>query len=170
MIRRPPRSTLFPYTTLFRSRAAGADSLDGPAPPQRLVPAPTPHYGTWRDVTIETSEITSNDEFYYVSKNVYEDPGVAAATWELTVNGEGVEHPFTLSYQDLMNLPSVEQITTLECISNTVGGSLLSSARWQGVRLQDLLQRAGVKPGSTKVAFHAADQYTDSIHLSKALD
>src|SRR3712207_8601656 len=25
MIRRPPRSTLFPYTTLFRSRAGGAD-------------------------------------------------------------------------------------------------------------------------------------------------
>src|SRR5260221_5496655 len=28
MIRRPPRSTLFPYTTLFRSRA-GPDQLDG---------------------------------------------------------------------------------------------------------------------------------------------
>src|SRR3712207_7000618 len=27
MIRRPPRSTLFPYTTLFRSRAAGAAHL-----------------------------------------------------------------------------------------------------------------------------------------------
>src|SRR5260370_36542918 len=26
MIRRPPRSTLFPYTTLFRSEAAGAGS------------------------------------------------------------------------------------------------------------------------------------------------
>src|SRR5687768_17918904 len=25
MIRRPPRSTLFPYTTLFRSRAQGAE-------------------------------------------------------------------------------------------------------------------------------------------------
>src|SRR5258708_23808047 len=25
MIRRPPRSTLFPYTTLFRSRSAGVD-------------------------------------------------------------------------------------------------------------------------------------------------
>src|SRR2546430_10255579 len=33
MIRRPPRSTLFPYTTLFRSRAGG------PGPPTR-VPAP----------------------------------------------------------------------------------------------------------------------------------
>src|SRR3712207_7863580 len=37
MIRRPPRSTLFPYTTLFRSRLAhgrrdGEDGLRGPAP------------------------------------------------------------------------------------------------------------------------------------------
>src|SRR5256885_9652199 len=29
MIRRPPRSTLFPYTTLFRSPANGHDSLHG---------------------------------------------------------------------------------------------------------------------------------------------
>src|SRR2546422_4711739 len=33
MIRRPPRSTLFPYTTLFRSRrAAGALGASQPAP------------------------------------------------------------------------------------------------------------------------------------------
>src|SRR5256885_10435807 len=29
MIRRPPRSTLFPYTTLFRSLQAGADPRGG---------------------------------------------------------------------------------------------------------------------------------------------
>src|SRR5260221_8738567 len=29
MIRRPPRSTLFPYTTLFRSFAVGLGSADG---------------------------------------------------------------------------------------------------------------------------------------------
>src|SRR3712207_8674697 len=29
MIRRPPRSTLFPYTTLFRSRAHRRPALDG---------------------------------------------------------------------------------------------------------------------------------------------
>src|SRR2546426_4146221 len=42
MIRRPPRSTLFPYTTLFRSRAVGAegDGLD----PVRVRPDDTaPH-------------------------------------------------------------------------------------------------------------------------------
>src|SRR3712207_9558377 len=30
MIRRPPRSTLFPYTTLFRSQRAGAFGLEAP--------------------------------------------------------------------------------------------------------------------------------------------
>src|SRR2546430_13725125 len=30
MIRRPPRSTLFPYTTLFRSQLVDAQALDGP--------------------------------------------------------------------------------------------------------------------------------------------
>src|SRR3712207_6969322 len=34
MIRRPPRSTLFPYTTLFRS-GAGHERRDGPAHPER---------------------------------------------------------------------------------------------------------------------------------------
>src|SRR2546421_1564863 len=29
MIRRPPRSTLFPYTTLFRSRSAGGGRAEG---------------------------------------------------------------------------------------------------------------------------------------------
>ncbi|HEU5369871.1 MAG TPA: molybdopterin-dependent oxidoreductase, partial [Ktedonobacterales bacterium] len=150
--------------------AAGADSLDGPPPPKRITPPPTPDYSAWKPVNDETPDLTPTDQFYYVSKNVYTDPSVDAASWQLTVNGEGVEHPYTLSYQDLLSLPAVEQITTLECISNVVGGNLMSSAHWKGVRLQDLLERAGVKVGATKVAFHAADQYTDSIHLSKALD
>src|SRR3712207_8930046 len=37
MIRRPPRSTLFPYTTLFRSRAAG---LAAPLVDPGVQPAP----------------------------------------------------------------------------------------------------------------------------------
>src|SRR3989454_8177171 len=38
MIRRPPRSTLFPYTTLFRSRFASWTPT--PGPPQILPPMP----------------------------------------------------------------------------------------------------------------------------------
>src|SRR3712207_7821493 len=32
MIRRPPRSTLFPYTTLFRSREVAANTIGLPVP------------------------------------------------------------------------------------------------------------------------------------------
>src|SRR4051812_49506871 len=47
MIRRPPRSTLFPYTTLFRSRArttapATAPTRD-PFPPRKLMPRSEEH-------------------------------------------------------------------------------------------------------------------------------
>src|SRR3712207_7052851 len=43
MIRRPPRSTLFPYTTLFRSELVAEQGLDGLAPAHsvgREVPVP----------------------------------------------------------------------------------------------------------------------------------
>src|SRR2546427_13242630 len=45
MIRRPPRSTLFPYTTLFRSRDVTTDRADGHverpgAPGQRVADVP----------------------------------------------------------------------------------------------------------------------------------
>src|SRR5437868_13268074 len=38
MIRRPPRSTLFPYTTLFRSDRRRVDRLPGVDDPQRSGP------------------------------------------------------------------------------------------------------------------------------------
>src|SRR2546427_2231777 len=37
MIRRPPRSTLFPYTTLFRSRRRHDDAPGEDVPPVRVV-------------------------------------------------------------------------------------------------------------------------------------
>src|SRR3712207_7966839 len=40
MIRRPPRSTLFPYTTLFRSWSSGARSSGLSKPRWRNVPIP----------------------------------------------------------------------------------------------------------------------------------
>jgi hypothetical protein len=47
----------------------------------------------------------------------------------------------------------------------------MSNAKWEGIRLKDLLQRAGtINPGSTKVVLYATDNYSDSIRLSKALE
>jgi len=135
----------------------------------KIVPPPTPNYGEIQPAQFLSPEVTSNDQFYIVSKNLFTDPTVKASSWHLTVDGQ-VENPFTLTYQDLLAQPMKQQYETLMCISNMVGGNLISNALWEGVPLMDLLQRAGVKAGATKVVFHAADDYTDSIHLTKAIE
>jgi DMSO/TMAO reductase YedYZ molybdopterin-dependent catalytic subunit len=120
-------------------------------------------------VTRVTLEITPNEKFYTVSKNMLADPSVDVRSWRLDIRGL-VERPFSLRHDELKALPAVEQYNTLECISNEVGGDLIGNAHWKGVRLRDLLERSGIKPNARKVVFHAADGYTDSIPLEKALE
>ncbi|GAC1394538.1 MAG: molybdopterin-dependent oxidoreductase [Ktedonobacteraceae bacterium] len=137
---------------------------------KKIVPVPTPNYGDIQQVPMLSKEITSNDQYYIVSKNLFSDPVVNADTWHLSVSGE-IEHPFSLNYKDLLTLPTKRQNESMMCISNEVGGQYMSSALWEGIPLADLLARGGaIKPGATKVVLYAADDYSDSIHLSKALE
>ena len=98
------------------------------APPQSGLPAP----------------VTAIDRFYIVSKNL-DDPVVDQSSWHLQVTGL-VDQPLDLAYDALVAMPSVEVIRTLECISNEVGGDLISTGGWTGLPLPDLLQQAGVQP------------------------
>jgi DMSO/TMAO reductase YedYZ molybdopterin-dependent catalytic subunit len=113
-----------------------------------------------------TPDITPIDTFYVVSKN-FADPRVAAAGWKLRLDGL-VEAPYELTLDELKALPAVEQPATLCCISNEVGGDLVGNAHWKGVRLADLLQKAGVKAGAVDVVFHCRDDYKDSIAIDRA--
>lgn len=135
----------------------------------KIVPPPTPNYGQLSPAPFLSPEVTSNDQFYVVSKNLYADPTVEGSSWGLTVDGQ-VDSPFTLTYQELLALPMQRQYESLMCVSNEVGGQYMSNALWEGVPLVHLLQRASLRDGAMKVVFHAADDYTDSIHLSKALE
>jgi DMSO/TMAO reductase YedYZ molybdopterin-dependent catalytic subunit len=114
------------------------------------------------------SEITPVGEFYSVSKNFFSDPNVDGASWNLEIGGR-VERPYAIGYDDLRALPAVEDVRTLMCISNEVGGNLIGNASWRGVRLRDLLEQAGPAAGAYKVVFTCADDYTDSIRFDKAM-
>src|SRR3989442_6309208 len=48
MIRRPPRSTLFPYTTLFRSKLERGKGLPSNVPPVRLSEVAGSRVARWR--------------------------------------------------------------------------------------------------------------------------
>jgi DMSO/TMAO reductase YedYZ molybdopterin-dependent catalytic subunit len=126
--------------------------------------------GNFSQIAGLSPEITSNDQFYQVSKNLSSDPVVNANGWSMTIYGQ-VDQPYTLNYAQLQALPTKQQYETLMCISNEVGGQYMSNALWEGVPLSDLLAKAGkIKPGSSKVVLYAQDDYSDSIHLSKALE
>ncbi|HEX6543613.1 MAG TPA: molybdopterin-dependent oxidoreductase, partial [Ktedonobacterales bacterium] len=137
--------------------------------PQRIAPPPQPTYGPWTPLNGQTPEITSAADFYYVSKNLVGDPKVDGKTWKLTITGS-VRTPLTLTYDELRALPAVERYHTLECISNEVGGNLMSNALFRGVHLADVLNTAGIQPGANELVFRAADDYSDRLHLSQAMD
>jgi len=137
---------------------------------KKIVPAPTPNYGDVQQIPLLSKEITPNDQYYIVSKNLFSDPTVNGDTWHLSVSGE-IAQPFSLSYKELTALPTKQQYESMMCISNEVGGQYMSSALWEGIPLADLLAHGGaIKPGATKVVLYAKDDYSDSIHLAKALE
>jgi len=117
-------------------------------------------------------EVTPTSEFYVVTKNLIDPdlhPDVRAGTWRLTVGGM-VANPASYAYAQLTGLAAVNEFVTLECVSNEVGGNLISTADWTGVRLSALLQSAGVDPTADWVVFTCADGYTAAIPMPKAMD
>ena len=112
-------------------------------------------------------EVTRTRDFYEVSKNA-SDPDVDGARWTLQIGGL-VTSPCTFTLAQIHSLRGVEQYATLECISNEVGGDLIGNALWRGIRLKDLFQIAQPKPGVMRVVFRAADGYTDSIPMDRAM-
>ncbi|KIF01484.1 molybdopterin-binding oxidoreductase, partial [Streptomyces sp. RSD-27] len=91
--------------------------------------------------------VTPAAEFYRVDTALVV-PRVDAGSWRLTVHGEGVSRPLTLTLADLLARPLTEHDITLCCVSNEVGGPYVGNARWLGARLADLLREAGVRPPS----------------------
>ncbi|HEY4256946.1 MAG TPA: molybdopterin-dependent oxidoreductase [Candidatus Udaeobacter sp.] len=112
--------------------------------------------------------ITPNKLFYCVTKNVV-DPRVNADLWHLEVNGL-VQNRATWRFQDFVGLDATEQETTLMCISNGLDAGLISNARWKGVPLGHLLDRAAPLSNAARVRLHGVDNYTDTIPLEKAME
>ena len=101
---------------------------------------------------------TSNADFYRVD-TALSVPAVDSDTWTLRVHGM-VDQELTLSLPDLLSMPLIERDITLTCVSNEVGGKLLGNARWLGVRVQDLLEEAGVSPEADQVVSRSFDGMT----------
>jgi DMSO/TMAO reductase YedYZ molybdopterin-dependent catalytic subunit len=112
--------------------------------------------------------ITPNSSFYRID-TALTLPRPDLDGWHLRFSGE-IDNPFSLTYRELLELPTIEAPVTIACVSNKVGGDLVGTAVWQGVPLADLLERAGVKPGGTQVVGRSLDGFTVGFPTEVALD
>lgn len=91
-------------------------------------------------------------------------PRFDARSWQFTVKGL-VEKELAFTWEEFLRLPTTVQVSDFHCVT---GWSVLNCT-WQGVRLKDLLELAGVKPEARWVKFYSGDgEYTDSVDLSVA--
>ncbi len=170
-------STAAGATAALLGGAAGLRRVTGRSNPQASVVLPPAGDGAatvgsaasgFREVDGLSPLVTSNRDFYRIDEALI-TPSVDVGSWRLQVSGM-VDGPFELTYDDLLGLPLVERHITLSCVSNQVGGSLVGTAKWLGVRLADLLARAGVQPGATQVVGRSVDGFTVGFPMEAATD
>ncbi len=117
---------------------------------------------------VDGIRVTNNEDFYSVYYNVPE-VRIDVDAWRLRLFGN-VETELSLSLEEIKSLPGVQEMRTLECISNPVGGDLISNAVWEGIRMADLLKMAGVKPDTTELIVRGADDFHTAIPVDLARD
>jgi DMSO/TMAO reductase YedYZ molybdopterin-dependent catalytic subunit len=104
------------------------------------------------------SFITSNADFYRID-TALSVPQLSRSDWQLKIHGM-VDREITYRFQDLQRFDVVEKVVTLTCVSNPVGGDLISNARWTGYRVRDLLAGAGIQRDADMVLSTSTDGFT----------
>ena len=146
-----------PITTAFPQK--GALILQRTRPPLLETPF---------DV-FDQSVFTPNDRFYVRWHWALIPPEIKVDTFRLAVHGH-VQRSLSLSLDDILALPQVELAAVNQCSGNSRGyfqprvagaqwsNGSMGNARWTGVRLKDVLDRAGVKAGAVQVRFNGLDE------------
>ncbi|HWL49061.1 MAG TPA: molybdopterin-dependent oxidoreductase [Acidimicrobiia bacterium] len=116
-----------------------------------------------------SSVITPNEVFYRIDTAFLGVPRVDIQDWALTIEGR-VDSPYSLTYFDLLDMPLVERDVTLSCVSNKVGGDLVGNARWLGVPLADVLDRAGVGDDAEQLVGRSVDDFTVGFPVEAVYD
>lgn len=149
---------------IIRTRALLSDIVLPPAA------APLPHLPTGLESQMPRISPfrTPVDDFYRVDTKLTV-PLVDHTTWHLDIDGM-VGEKLRWRYEDLLAMPLVERDITLTCVSNEVGGPYVGAARWLGVPLMSLLDRAGIEDGPDQVLSTDVDGFTISTPLDVIRD
>ncbi|HYL37619.1 MAG TPA: molybdopterin-dependent oxidoreductase [Bryobacteraceae bacterium] len=127
-------------------------------------------------------------DLFFVRCHTYTPERANLADWKLKLDGV-VNQPLALTMDDLKHFPRVELVAVLECAGNGrafyqphVAGTQwefgsVGNTRWAGVRLRDVLEKAGLKNSARELLLDGYDQplgampkFQRTIPLAKAQD
>jgi len=159
------------------SNSGAAQPLAQATPAPTITPVATPSVMATAAVTTRDeikpapgtrTELTATEDFYRIDINTF-TPVLKEFEWELQVEGL-FDSPRTLTLKDLMEYPVVTQPITLSCISNRIGGDLIGTSNWTGLRLRDLLEDLGIQRSAQELMVEAADGFFESVTMMDMMD
>jgi len=149
-----------------RSSVASARSALRLPKPVETVPGLPP--GVNLDIPGLTPFVTSNNNFYRVDTAIVL-PQVAPSSWQLRIHGM-VDREMTLTFDDVLHRPLIEDWVTLCCVSNPVGGPYIGNALWLGASLGSLLRQAGIQAGANQLLCTSVDGFTSGTPAQIVMD
>ncbi len=156
VLARPAPAAVIPWPTASLTGATG------------ITPAAVAPAGLERTVAGVSALQTPVDAFFRID-TALRVPRIDPGDWRLTIDGM-VEAPVSVTFAELVAMPLEEHDITLSCVSNDVGGDLVGGARWLGVRVADLIRRAGPRPEADMVLSTSVDGFTAGTPLEVMLD
>jgi DMSO/TMAO reductase YedYZ molybdopterin-dependent catalytic subunit len=122
--------------------------------------------------------ITAPNLFFV--RDHFSEPDISLEAWKLRIEGR-VEHPYDLTFSDLVELPSKKVEAVLECAGNLANGSAVGNGLWEGVSISSLLSPARPASGAVFLMLEGADSgrllqdrpqlpYSQLVPLQKCMD
>ncbi len=146
------------FLSALNATRPGSKLFDFAAPAPRAAGFPAPR---------SLPEVTPSESFYVMRKFPTVVPP-ASPDFQLVIDG-AVDRALRLSMDELRAMPRTDSYITRQCVSNPVGGPLISTALFSGVPLRDVLANAGVQAGAVQVKFYGRDGYDESVSVEYAL-
>jgi len=160
------------------------------APAQKFHVKPVPReifidHGINQETRLETLRGYLTPASHFFIRSHATTPVIDVATWRLRVEGNAVERPLTLSFEDLLRLPSRSVICYVECAGNGRGffkemmGKVASGtqwhlggigvAEWTGVPLGAVLDLARVRRDTPRDILNVLVEGLDSVKVNRPM-
>jgi DMSO/TMAO reductase YedYZ molybdopterin-dependent catalytic subunit len=152
-------------TRLVHSVTADRNTFAVPRP---RTPAPPIPAGVQPNGVALPSFVTNSADFYRVD-TALAVPQLSHGDWRLRIHGM-VDREVTYSFDDLAGFDVVEMVMTLTCVSNLVGGNLISTGVWTGYRVADLLAAARVHADADMLLSTSIDGFTAGTPVEALTD